>query len=109
MNLPAKDVELIRQWATRTDAVRKVWVFGSRGKGVARPDSDIDIAIYLVPPAAGKTDWALALYHSEQGDAWQRELGTMLGRHVSLEMMIEGHPKEKEVLAGKQIWTRPDC
>jgi hypothetical protein len=69
VSLPAQDVELIRQWATRTPAVRKVWVFGSRGKGVARPDSDIDIAIYLVPPAAGKTDWALALYHSEQGDA----------------------------------------
>jgi predicted nucleotidyltransferase len=107
VNLPARDIALIRQWATRTDAVRKVWIFGSRGKGVARPESDVDIAIYLMPsaPAYPKWDWAHGDYRAN-GDAWQRELGRMLGRHVSLEAMIEGHPKEPEVLAGKQIWAR---
>ena len=73
MDLPADSVELIRQWAARTDSVREVWLFGSRAKGTSRPDSDVDIGIYLMPPAEG-ADWALALYTAE-GDAWQRELG----------------------------------
>jgi predicted nucleotidyltransferase len=106
VNLPTRDIELIRQWATRTNAVRKVWLFGSRGKGIASPDSDIDIAIYLMPPAPGKADWALALYHSDEGDAWQRELGAMLGSTREPGNDDRRHPKEIEVLAGKQIWTR---
>src|SRR5262249_50631247 len=34
MDLPADSVELIRQWAARTNSVREVWLFGSRAKGI---------------------------------------------------------------------------
>jgi predicted nucleotidyltransferase len=107
VDLPESDVELIRRWADETGAVRKVWIFGSRGKGVARPDSDVDIAIYLMPPgpAYPKWDWAYGDYLAK-GDDWQGKLGRMLGRHVSPEAMIEGHPKESEILTGKQVWAR---
>ena len=76
MDLPARDIDLIRQWAFRTNSVREVWLFGSRAKGTARPDSDVDIGIYLMPPAGG-ADWALATY-TEMGDWWQRDLATLL-------------------------------
>jgi hypothetical protein len=68
MDLPADSVELIRQWAARTNAVREVWLFGSRAKGTSRPDSDVDIGIYLMP-----REWRLARASLHQGDypPWQ--------------------------------------
>jgi predicted nucleotidyltransferase len=81
-DLPADAVRLIRDWAARTDSVREVWLFGSRAKGTSRPDSDIDIAIYLMPPTP-TSDWALAAY-TANGDAWQHELERLLGRHAGI-------------------------
>jgi predicted nucleotidyltransferase len=104
VDLPADSVELIRQWAARTNAVREVWLFGSRAKGTSRPDSDIDIGIYLMPPSA-TSNWAYATYTS-QGDAWQRELAGLLGRHVSLEAVTPDVPGHREVQAGKRLWAR---
>jgi len=51
----------IQDWAARTRAVLEVWLFGSRARGTARPDSDVDLAIVLVTPD-GKTNWALGDY-----------------------------------------------
>jgi len=69
-------------------------------------DSDVDIGIYLMPPAEG-ADWALALYTAE-GDAWQRELGGLLGKPVSLEAVSLGGPGHEQVQAGKLLWARPN-
>jgi predicted nucleotidyltransferase len=104
MDLPADSVELIRQWAARTNGVREVWLFGSRAKGTSRPDSDVDLGIYLMP-ATPTSDWALARYFAE-GDAWQRDLEGLLGRPVSLEAVIPGGPGHEEVKAGKLLWAR---
>ncbi len=35
--------------ALRNDGVRKLWLFGSRARGDARPDSDLDILIEVDP------------------------------------------------------------
>jgi predicted nucleotidyltransferase len=104
VDLPADSVELIRQWAARTNSVREVWLFGSRAKGTSRPDSDVDIAIYLMPPTTGP-DLALALYFAE-GDKWQHELARRLGKPVSLQAVIQGGPGHEEVQAGKLLWAR---
>ena len=37
-------------WAQRTDAVAELWLFGSRAKGTSGSDSDVDIALALMPP-----------------------------------------------------------
>ena len=104
MVLPADSVELIRRWAARTDSVREVWLFGSRANGTSRPDSDVDIGIYLMPPTE-KSDWALAAYTAE-GDAWQRDLERLLGLRVSLEAVRDGGRGHKEVQAGIRLWAR---
>jgi predicted nucleotidyltransferase len=103
MDLPENWCEEIRRWATRTSSVREVWLFGSRAKGTHRPHSDIDIAIYLMPP--NRTgDWALAKY-TACGDAWQRELSAALGRHVSLEAVTFGTDTEVRS-TGRLLWVR---
>jgi predicted nucleotidyltransferase len=104
MDLSAASVELIRQWAARTEAVREVWLFGSRAKGASSPDSDVDIGIYLMPPTA-TSDWALAAYTAD-GDAWQYELERLLGLPVSLEAVTTNSRGHREVQAGVRLWAR---
>ncbi len=45
MGLTDEQVRVIRAWAGRTPQVREVRLFGSRAKGCARVDSDVDLAI----------------------------------------------------------------
>jgi len=70
-------------WAQRTDAVAELWLFGSRAKGAAGSDSDVDIALALMPPR-GDHDWALGDYFALHG-RWRTDLEGIVGRHVSLE------------------------
>jgi predicted nucleotidyltransferase len=46
----------LRAWAKANDSVRQLWLFGSRATGRSRPDSDVDLALALMPPK-GKHDW----------------------------------------------------
>jgi hypothetical protein len=49
-------------WAACNGSVAELWLFGSRGpKGGARPDSDVDVGLVLIP-ATGDHDWALGNY-----------------------------------------------
>ena len=45
MNLTDHQQWIIKEWALRTPHVVEVRLFGSRAKGTAKPDSDIDLAI----------------------------------------------------------------
>jgi predicted nucleotidyltransferase len=85
MDLSETELRGIREWAGETDAVQEVWLFGSRAKGSARQDSDIDLAIELRPPEDNH-DWARGDYE-RFGDEWQRKLAEITGRDVSLELM----------------------
>jgi predicted nucleotidyltransferase len=72
----------IRNWAKLHDHVREIWLFGSRARGVAKPESDVDLALILMPPGRfGSTPLGsyLAL-----ADKWQRALERIVGRHVRL-------------------------
>lgn len=70
-------------WATGRPEVAKVWLFGSRAKGPARPDSDIDLGFGLVRGELSH-DWPLGNWMA-LGGAWQDEVRDMLGYAVSLE------------------------
>ena len=95
----------LRSWANGNDSIRELWLFGSRATGRSRPDSDVDLAVALMPPN-GKHDWALGNYvdlHSE----WKRQLEAIVGHHVSLEPMLPGTDEDASVRrCGVHLWTR---
>lgn len=45
INLTDSQVRAIQKWAAATPQVLEVRLFGSRAKGRARPDSDVDLAV----------------------------------------------------------------
>ena len=97
--------ERIVAWAAGNNCVREVWLFGSRVRGDSRSDSDVDLAIVLMPPSEG-TNWALGTYVSKEV-GWQRELGATLGRHVSLEAIVPGNDKYDLVMRqGYRLWAK---
>jgi predicted nucleotidyltransferase len=95
----------LRSWASAKDSIRELWLFGSRATGCSRPESDVDLALALMPPK-GKHDWAYGNYvdlHSE----WKRELEAIVGRHVSLEAIVPGTDPDATVRrSGVRLWSR---
>jgi predicted nucleotidyltransferase len=95
----------LRSWASGNGSVRELWLFGSRATGRSRPDSDVDIAIALMP-ATDNTDWALGAYFALHS-VWKQELEAIVGRHVSLEAIMPDSPEDAEVRrSGSLIWAR---
>ena len=49
----------VAQWADARPAIGKAYIFGSRVRGDARPDSDLDLAIEFVPnlTTEATADW----------------------------------------------------
>jgi predicted nucleotidyltransferase len=85
----------LRSWASGNGSVRELWLFGSRADGSSGPESDVDIAVALMP-AVGDYDWALGNYFALYGD-WKQELEAIVGRHVSLEAIVPDTPEDAEV------------
>src|SRR5436190_1151793 len=79
IDLPPSWHSQIVEWAKKTQSVREIWLFGSRAKAQAEPNSDVDLAIVLMPG-----EWPFGNYIA-RGDAWQRELSAIVRQHVSLE------------------------
>jgi predicted nucleotidyltransferase len=93
----------LRSWASANDSVCELWLFGSRATGKSRPESDVDLAVALMP-AKGKHDWAAGNYvalHSE----WKRQLEAIVGRHVSLEAISPGTDEDVR-RSWVLLWTR---
>ena len=82
MDMRDEWIAALRAWAAKNECVRELWLFGSRAKGTSKAESDIDIALSLMPPD-GKTNWALATY-VELFDDWKAELGAAVNWPVSL-------------------------
>lgn len=43
--IAAHHLDVLRCWAAGIELAQGVWVFGSRARGTARPDSDLDVAV----------------------------------------------------------------
>jgi hypothetical protein len=74
-------------------------------KGAPRPDSDIDIALALMPPS-GNNNWALAAY-VESFEQWKSELRAVVEWDVSLVAIGPGFEMDTIVrTTGVLLWRR---
>jgi predicted nucleotidyltransferase len=107
MDMRQEWLTALRAWAAHNSNVRELWLFGSRAKGTADAQSDVDIALLLMPPT-DNINWALAAY-VEFFDDWKAELRVALNREVSLVAIGSGYEMNTEVRAtGTRLWSRDD-
>lgn len=99
-------------WAEANPCVDELWLFGSRARGTARADSDVDLGLVLAPPDSSGTDWSLGLYLSSDR-LWRQQLEAAVGaQHVSVEIFGRlGEEEPDEIIAirtyAQKLWTRP--
>ena len=95
----------LRAWASANGNVHELWLFGSRADGSARPESDVDLAIALMP-AVGDENWPLFFYFDLRAK-WRQELEIIVGRHVSLEAILPDTDGDAYVRrTGVVLWAR---
>ena len=70
MNLELR-ARLVR-WAEADPRIARLWVFGSRANGTAREDSDLDLAVQVIPQRPEDESEYAAFYFSYQ--QWERQL-----------------------------------
>ncbi len=68
-------------WAAGELLVTGVWFFGSRAKGTAKPDSDLDIA-FTTAANGNETAYTVAFFNQ---DRWRTELQALLPVNVHLQ------------------------
>jgi predicted nucleotidyltransferase len=99
MDMKDEWLAALRRWAMNNDCVRELWLFGSRAKGAAKPESDIDVAIGLMPPT-GKHNWAIAAY-VEFFEDWNSDLRKAVHWDVSLTAI---GPRTRYGCGGPRHW-----
>ena len=76
--------DAIRSWAAAIPSVDRVSLYGSRARGTPRPDSDLDLAVYVrAPDGEHLSEWI------ENRQRWQQALSARLGIKVHLEFANE--------------------
>jgi predicted nucleotidyltransferase len=106
MDMPEEWVSGLYRWAGRNGNVLELWLFGSRAEGRAKPESDVDVALVLMPPD-GNHNWALGNYAVCQSE-WQQQLETIVGRHVSLVVIEPDSDEDTHVRrTGRRLWPIP--
>lgn len=72
----------IAGWAEKQDNLQCLWAYGSRVKGNARPESDLDLAFKLFPPlVAGEK----VVFENHTLPLWKAELQQLSPWQVHLE------------------------
>src|SRR5262245_44121892 len=106
--LTEKQVATIIAWAKRTPDVQAVILFGSRCKGTARPNSDVDLALVMTegPDQNQRADDYLHNYK-----AWEAELKGRLALDVTVGLLDP--PLGGQVPGGVagcriELWSRGD-
>jgi predicted nucleotidyltransferase len=95
----------LRRWAASNGSVLELWLFGSRAKECAREDSDIDIALLLMPPD-GDHNWALGNFFAHFDD-WKAQLSDAVDWPVSLVAIGPKFDMDEEVRGtGIRLWRR---
>jgi predicted nucleotidyltransferase len=95
MDMKDEWISGLRRWAAGNENVLELWLFGSWAKGDPKPESDVDIALMLMPPT-GKTNWALGNYAVFKSE-WKKQLEAIIGRKVDLRLIGPDFDLDKEV------------
>src|SRR3569623_184201 len=86
-SIPPEDVEAIQHWAASIPVIKRVWIFGSRARGTARPDSDLDIAVEHDSLPGDSNAFTTAIGEAEN---WRHQLQPRVGLTVDLESYLPG-------------------
>jgi predicted nucleotidyltransferase len=88
--------KLIAAWAEAKPKIMEVWLFGSRVRGVSRPDSDLDVAVVVFGDTldARYTVWHFSV------DEWSIELNALLPVQVDLDL---GNPEISTKIVGPAL------
>jgi predicted nucleotidyltransferase len=73
---------VLREWASATPCVRKVWIFGSRAKGTFQDGSDLDVAVQIDPVNPDETPYASWFHEKAE---WHAQLQLRLRVKLDLE------------------------
>lgn len=90
-SLPGEWRDIIRQWASTLPLITGIWLYGSRVKGGAREDSDLDVAFTCV---GDRNESALTtvIFNRQK---WEAALQALLPVKVHLQY---ADPDEDEVV-----------
>lgn len=86
--LPSFVVVRLRSWAAKQPEIGRLYVFGSRVRGIdkdggpVRPDSDLDIAIELTAAVENPTSFWM-----HDIAPWREELGRLIPYRLHLELL----------------------
>jgi predicted nucleotidyltransferase len=61
VDLAKHELSAIARWAEQTPWISEIRLFGSRAKGTAHPDSDIDLAVTVTSNERGHTAFGFSV------------------------------------------------
>jgi predicted nucleotidyltransferase len=94
MQVTTPQIDAIRNWAASIPEVSAVYLFGSRVKGTARPDSDLDVAIEF---ALDPTETHLVVLDNQE--RWRHMLEAATGLDIDFEPMVGDSPCLRRYIA----------
>ena len=105
MQLTDKQRKSIAEWVAGIDAVEALWLFGTRARDEAGPESDYDFAMELRPPEDGR-DWAHREFVTKEA-IWKATLrGLVGGNNVDLVPWRRGSLEGSVDPREKLVWRR---
>jgi predicted nucleotidyltransferase len=79
--LPTEWHHVVGEWAKGEPCITGIWFYGSRVKGTAAPDSDLDIA-FTTCASGNESAYTVAFFNQ---DRWRTELQALLPVRVHLQ------------------------
>jgi predicted nucleotidyltransferase len=69
--------ESLRSWASNEPDLLHVWIYGGHAKGQASPESDLDVAVEVIP-GDGETSYDVFVCSAEE---WRSQLTPQVAPH----------------------------
>jgi predicted nucleotidyltransferase len=83
--------EALRLWASNEPDLRRVWIYGSQVRGRPSPDSDLDVAVEVIPRDGENTYDVFVC----SADDWRSELTSRVAPH-KLDLKLYDASKARE-------------